>query len=279
MSPIDQLTENGSADDRRRSLLARGRTALGVGAVALALVAAGCGSDDDGGSTTSAGGSSTTEQTTAQTTESTPEQSGDNGVADKSAEEILTAAQEAARAATAVRVQGDLEEIRLDLALVRGEGATGSMAQGDMEFELTVIGDDVYLKGSEQFYEQIGGRAAVTLLSGKWLQVPTTDEDFGSIAQIADMERLLNEALDPDADRLTKGEVEEVGGQSAIGITADDGTLFVATEGEPFPLELRGDETRPGSISFSDWNEPAELTAPDPDEVVDIGELQRGAGS
>jgi len=277
MTPTDPLTE---LDDTsaRRGLLARGRTALGVGAVALALVAAGCGSDDDGGSTTSAsGGGATTEQTTPQTTEQPAAE--DNGVADQSAEEILAAAQEAARSATAVKVSGEIDDIRLELSLVRGEGAVGSMSQSGMEFELVVVGDEVYLKGSDQFYEQLGGRAAVTLLSGKWLQVPKTDEDFGSIAQIADMERLLSEALDPDADRLTKGEVEDVDGQPAIGITADDGTLFVATEGEPFPLQLRGGDDRPGAIVFSGWNEPAELTAPDPADVVDIGELQRSAGS
>lgn len=276
MTPIDQLTETDpTAADRPRRLLARGRSALGIGAVALALAAAGCGSDDGGGSTTSAGGGSTAAQTTAQTTE----QSGDNGIAEQSADEILAAAQEAARSATAVKVSGEIDDVRLDLDLVKGEGAVGTMAQAGMEFELIVVGDEVFLKGSDEFYEQIGGRAAATLLRGKWLQVPRTDEDFGSIAQIADMERLLSEALDPEADRLTKGEVEEVDGQPAIGITADDGTLFVATEGEPFPLQLRGGDERPGAISFSAWNEPAELTAPDPDEVVDIGELERSAGS
>lgn len=273
MTPTDQLTET-TPEARPRRLLARGRTALGVGAVALALVAAGCGSDDDGGSTTAAGGS-TTEQTTAQS----PEESGDNGIAEKSAEEILTAAQEAARAATAVRVSGEIEEVRLDLSIVKGEGAIGSMSQAGAEFELVVNGDQVFVKGSDEFYDQLGGGQATEQLSGKWLQVPSTDDDFGSIAQFADMDRLLGEILDPSADRLTKGETEDVDGTPAIGITADRGTLFVATEGEPLPLKLTGAADRPGEMTFSDWNEPAELTTPDPADVVDIAELQRGAGS
>jgi hypothetical protein len=277
MTPTDQLTDTAPTPEARpRRLLARGRTALGVGAVALALVAAGCGSDDDGGSTTAGGGGATTEQTTAQTTE---QSGGDNGIAEKSADEILTAAQEAARAATAVTVSGAFEEVRLDLSIVKGEGATGSMSQAGAEFELVVKGDEVFVKGSDEFYEQIGGRAAVTLLSGKWLQVPSTDDDFGSIAQFADMDRLLGEILDPSADRVTKGETEDVDGTPAIGITADRGTLFVATEGEPLPLKLTGPADRPGEMTFSDWNEPAELTTPDPADVVDIAELQRSSGS
>ncbi|MBB4662036.1 hypothetical protein [Conexibacter arvalis] len=267
MAPTDLLPDPSDALPPRR-LLARGRAALGVGAVALALAAAGCGGDDEGGATTAAGGGATAAQTAA----TEPATAAGNGVEEQSADEILASAQEAARAATAVRVSGEMEDLRLDLSVVRGEGATGTMAQGGMEFELIVVGDEVFLKGSDAFYEQIAGRAAAALLSGKWLQVPKDDDDFGSIAEIADMEELLGQALDPDADRLTKGEVEEVDGQQAIGITADRGTLYVATEGEPLPVALVGDRTRPGRVTFSGWNEPVELTAPA--DAIDVAELQ-----
>jgi hypothetical protein len=280
MTPTDQLTDMTTPPSARPRLTAvRGRATRGAGvaAVALALALAGCGGDDDGGSTTAASAGETTEQTATPTTAQTTETAADNGIADKTPEEAVVAAQEAARAATAVRVVGRIDDVGLELSLVRGRGATGSMSQGDTEFELTVVDDEVYLKGSDAFYRQIGGDAAVQLLSGRWLQVPATDDDFRSIAQFGDMEILLRQALDPESDRVTAGEVTDVDGQPALPLSSTDGTLYVATTGEPLPLKLVGGRDRRGEIAFTDWNEPVDLTAPA--DAVDIGELQRGGSS
>jgi len=280
MTPTDQLTDvTTTATARARLTAVRGRAARGAGvaAVALALALAGCGGDDDGDSTTAATAAQTTEQSGAPTTAQTTETATDNGIADKSADDAVRAAQEAARAATAVRVVGRIDDVGLELSLVRGRGATGTMSQGDTEFELTVVDDEVFLKGSDAFYRQIGGDAAVQLLSGRWLQVPATDDDFRSIAQFGDMEILLREALDPDSDRITAGEVTDVDGQPALPLSSRDGTLYVATTGEPLPLQLVGGSDRRGKVTFTDWNEPVELTAPA--DAVDVGELQRGGSS
>jgi hypothetical protein len=255
----------------RRPLRARGRGALGAGAVALALAVAlpACGSDDGGSSTSTAASGATTAQTNAATTEAPA----DNGVADKSAEEILAAAQEAASAASAVRVAGQIDDLGLELNLVRGEGASGSLRQGTNAFEIIATGSEVFLKGSAEFYEQIGGRAAVQLLGDKWLQVPGDDEDFASMTQLTDMDQLLTQVLRPKHDALTKGEVETVDGTEAIALSSGDGTLYVATTGDPLPLKLVGDRDRRGEILFTDWNKPADLTAPT--DAIDISELQR----
>jgi hypothetical protein len=257
------------------------RMRLSAGAVALLLAGtlAACGGDDSSDSTTtSAASGSTTEQTeTTETTETTAAAE-DNGVAELSGDEILAKARESALGATAVHVAGVMEEVELDISLVKGEGATGRILQGGSGAEIIVVGDEIFLKGDERFYESLGGEAVVRLLGDKWLTVPAGGEGFESFEQITDMETLLGEALRPEGGRVEKGETSDVDGTPAIGLTSGErrGTLYVATEGEPFPLKIVGEGDR-GEITFDGWNEPVELEAPT--DVIDVAELQRAAGS
>jgi hypothetical protein len=249
--------------ERRIARVPRRRTSLTGAAVALLLAAtfAACGGSDSSSDSSSSSSASTSTQTTA----------ADNGVADKSADEILADATAAAKAASAVHIAGGVGGVELDLTLVRGEGARGTIAQGANEFEIVSVGDAVYLKGSPDFYRQIGGEAAVTLLGDRWLRVPAGGADFGSFAQLTDMGKLLDQALAPEGSTVSKGEVEDAGGQPAVPLTSDRGTLFVAATGEPYPLQIV--QTRgSGRITFDGWDEDVELTAPS--DAVDVSELQ-----
>lgn len=255
------------------------RLRLSAGAVALLLAGtlAACGGDDSSDSTsTSAAAPETSAQTTpAETTETTTE---DNGVAELSADEILAKATEAAKGATAVRVSGAMEELELDISLVKGRGATGSITQDGAKAEIIVVDDEIFLKGDEAFYQSLGGDAIVRLLGDKWLKVPAGGEGFESFEQITDMDALLGQALKPEGETLTKGEVTDLDGTPAVPLRTDrrKGTLYIATEGEPFPLKIIGDGDR-GEITFDGWNEPAELVAPT--DVIDVAELERASSN
>lgn len=242
---------------------------LGAGATALALAAtlAACGGNDSSNTTSTSSGGATQATTTSTTAAA-------NGVADKSADEILAEATAAAKGATAVHIAGTTDGASVDLSLVRGEGASGSIAQGTSRFDLIAIGDAIYLRGSEDFYRSLGGEAVVRLLGDKWLKVPATGRDFATFAEFTDMERLLTAALRPEST-IQKGDVETVDGTEAIGLTDDrGGTLFVATTGEPFPLKLvGGGDRRGGEITFDGWNEPVTLTAPA--DAIDVDQLAR----
>lgn len=243
---------------------ARSRRALGAAAVAAALAVSLTACGGGGSSTTSSAGTSA--QTSGTTTTAAV------NVADKSAAEVLAASQAAARAATSVRVAGDIDDVSLELRLARGVGATGSLEQRGSRFELIAVGGEVYLKGSDAFYEQIAGRAAVQLLGGKWLKAPASDREFASIAQLGDMELLLRQVLNPQSDTVVKGAVTTVDGQQSVPLRAKDGTLYVAAEGA-LPLQLTGSASRPGKITFSEWNQPVDVTAPT--DAVDLSELKR----
>ena len=54
--------------------------------------------------------------------------------------------------------------------------------------------------------------------------------------------------------------------------TTKNETLYVATTGKPFPVELTKNGTDGGTIAFAEWDKPVTLTAPA--NAVDIEQLQ-----
>ncbi|HEY4280997.1 MAG TPA: hypothetical protein VGM91_22475 [Conexibacter sp.] len=267
----------------------RRRLATAAGASAVAVLAAAalsaCGGSSDN-ATSATGPASTTPSApdvansdeTATSTAATDSEAADNGVADKNAEEILTAARTAALAAGAVHVVGELGNTGLDLSLVRGEGAVGTISQGPTRFDIVYVGRAVYLKADDDFYRQLGGEAAVELLAGKWLKVPAGGRDFSQFAQLADMGQLMTQALKPDG-AIAKGKAATLDSGKAIGLTNRGGTLFVATTGDPYPLQISqtGGAEGAGKVVFDRWDEPVELSAPA--DAIDISELERTASS
>jgi hypothetical protein len=268
----------------------RRRRALSAAAVALLCAAtlAACGGSDDDEPTTGTAAATATEQaqTTSSTATTTPEDdtastddtgddagaAPDNGFSAQTANNVLAAATTSSQQASSVHVEGAMGDVMLDLEMVRGEGAQGEIAQGENRFEIVAVGGRFFLKGSEDFYRQLGGEGVVELLGDRWLEAPTDDPEFASLAQLSDMDRLLGEILDPSGE-LTKGDVTDVDGLPAIPLTSDgsDGTLYVASTGTPFPLRIEAPDGR-GEVVFSAWDEPVELTAPT--DAVDISQLE-----
>jgi hypothetical protein len=202
-----------------------------------------------------------------------------NGIASKSPAEIVTAAQEAAGGASSVHVVGSVvnegRPLTLDMELVDGRGGRGQLAQNGLSFELIQVEGDAYIKGSAAFYRHVGGSAAAQLLQGKWLKAPATSKSFGSFASLTDMRKLLDSTLSSHGS-LSKGTQTTLAGQPAIPITdtTKGGTLYVATIGKPYPLEITKGGAESGKVTFDRWNAPVPLSAPP--NAVDITKLQSG---
>lgn len=200
-----------------------------------------------------------------------------NGVASKTAPEILAATKAAADGASSVHVAGALSSggspITLNLDLVAGHGGRGQISEGGLAFELIVTDGTVYIKGSPSFYSHFGGAAASQLFRGKWLKAPTTSGELASLASLTNLGHLLDQALSGHG-ALTKGATTTVSGQPVVELrgTARDGSLYVATTGQPYPIEIvkRGSET--GHVSFTGWNKPVPLSAPS--GAIDLSQLQ-----
>jgi hypothetical protein len=200
-----------------------------------------------------------------------------NGVAAKSADGIVAAAAASVKGVTAFRISGTVasggQQITLDLSLVAGKGASGTLTENGLSFKLIAIGKTIYINGSPGFWRHFGGAAAATLFQGKWLKAPLGSGNFASLSSLTNAGELFNKLLD------THGTLKKVGqttiaGQKVVGVRdlTKGGTLYVATNGPAYPIEIVSAGADQGHVSFGDFGQSTALTAPA--GAIDISQLK-----
>jgi hypothetical protein len=200
----------------------------------------------------------------------------DNGVAAKSPDEIVAAASNTVGGVKSVHVAGSLlsggSPIILDLTLVAGKGGGGQITQSGVSFKLVNLNQVVYINGSDDFWRRIGGTSAVQLFHGKWLRAPANGQ-FASVASLTNVQSLFNRLLSSHG-ALAKGSTSTVAGQKVVAVTdkTKGGTLYVATTGKPYPVEVSEKGSEGGRIVFDRYNQSASLTAPA--NAIDISKLR-----
>jgi hypothetical protein len=203
-----------------------------------------------------------------------------NGVASKSPSEILSASKAAAGSASTVHVAGTLASggtpITLDMDIAAGKGGRGRLSENGLSFELIVVDNTVYIKGSPAFYKHFGGGSAAQLFEGKWLKAPVTGTELASLASLTNLNKLLDQALS-STGALSKGASSKIGEQAVIELTdsAKNGALFVATTGKPYPIQISKHGSESGQVTFSNWDEPVTLEAPS--NAIDLSQLEHSA--
>lgn len=201
--------------------------------------------------------------------------SSDNGVASKSPKQIVSAANNAINHASAVHVAGSIVSsgapLSLDLSLVSGKGGRGQVSEGGLTFQIVDVGQTVYIQGTPAFWQHFGGASAARVLSGRWLKAPATGQ-FASIAQLTNMQLLMSSLL-ANHGSLVKGGVTRVRGQKVVAVNdkAQGGTLYIAANGHPYPIEIRKQGSSGGQIAFDRFNQPVSLAAPS--NSIDLSRL------
>jgi hypothetical protein len=204
-----------------------------------------------------------------------------NGIESKSAEAIVSEAKKAADEASSVHVSGSVNAggspVTLDLSLASAKGATGQISQNGSTFKIVIDGGTAYVSGSDAFYRKLGGSAAAQLLAGKWLKISTSTPEFASFGSLTNMRKLLDTVL-VGHGTLQKGATATIAGQKAIAVrdTTRSGTLYVATTGKPYPLQIAKGGSEAGTISFDKWDAPVTISAPA--NSVNLSELKSLAG-
>ena len=201
-------------------------------------------------------------------------------IAGRSPDVIVARATEAIDAVHTVRVSGVISDgsskhpIRLDLQLVNGRGATGSMSENGASFRLITVGGESYVNGSPEFWRQFGGSAVAAQLQGKWLRASASDGDFASLASLTQVHKLLAALLSGHGP-LVRGAVSTLAGHRVIALhdTSEHGTLYVATTGAPYPIRIEDSGSRGGELNFGDFDAAVALTPPK--SSVDISDLTR----
>jgi len=198
------------------------------------------------------------------------------GIEAKTPAQILAASQVAAEAAGSVHVAGAIlnggSPITLDLSLLAGGGASGRLSQNGVAFEVIRTGNVIYLKGSEALYRQLAGPSTARLLAGRWVKVPVDGKNFQSLAALTELRTLVATTF-ANHGVLEKGSLTTIDGQSVIAIAerGGDGTIYVATTGLPYPVQVVGGGASSGAVAFGRWNGPVPLTPPT--GAIEIGAL------
>ena len=200
-----------------------------------------------------------------------------NGVASKSPDAIVTEALDAIDSAKSAHIYGSVTSgdspTTLNLDLLAGKGGRGEVSVGDLVFMIEVVGNDVYINGNPAFVNHFFGTAALRQFQGRWLKAPSNGQ-FAFVAQVSNLQTLVRSLLVPHGT-LVKSGTRTIDGRSAIGVRDEtrDATLYVATRGKPYPLEiLSGGGSKHGRLTLGAFNESVSLTPPlDP---VDISKLK-----
>jgi hypothetical protein len=202
-----------------------------------------------------------------------------NGVASKTPAQIVAAAQAAAAGAATAHVAGSIlsagKPITLDMELVAGKGGKGRIVLEGLSIELIDVDQAVYINGSAAFYSHVAGTAAASLLQGKWLKATAKSGNFSSLSSLTDLGELIGTSLAAHGT-LSRAGTTTVDGQRAVGVTdvAEGGTLYVATTGPPYPIEIVKGGASGGKIVFDRWNKPVSLVPPA--DAIYINKLQSG---
>jgi hypothetical protein len=248
------------------------RTASAVAVVAVAAVAvSACGSSSGGSTSTGGSGGSGGSGGAAS-----------NGITSKSADQILSTAITAAEAAKSVHVSGAIksggQSVGLDLSIVQGKGASGTISEGSASFKLVDVGGNFYMQPDQAFLLKFAHtKAAADLFKGKWLKGSSTDANFASFGELTSIKTLMG-SLTQAHGTLTKGSTSTLAGQSVIALNSSKGgTMYVATTGTPYPLQVsKNSGGQSGKVTFSDYNKAFVITAPA--NSINIDQLTSGSG-
>ncbi len=185
--------------------------------------------------------------------------------------QILAASRTAAAHANAVHIQTTASQGPLTLNTDLQLSNTGGRAKLKFErlsYEVIRIGTTIYLKGTPGLYKHLFAGNHVRIPTGLWLKGSATTGSLARYAALTSLPIQLDRQL--TGGPFTKGTTTAINGQKAIELH-DTGKLFtgslaIAATGKPYPIQIIKQGRETGRTTFSDWNQPAALSAP-PDAI------------
>ncbi len=199
-----------------------------------------------------------------------------NGVEAKSAEQILAAAKAAALAQSSVHLKTvSSSTTAFDLTLSKDAGGYGSITRDGGPLEVVSTPSTLYMKSTAAEWESRLNAKAAAVIGTKWVSIPTSDSAFSQTEDLFAYAKMLEGILSPSS-AIAKGQTGTFDGQSAVGLTSSDGTLWVATTGQPLPLGV--EQGSGNKATFTDWGAPVTVPIPPTDQVISIDDVKAQAG-
>jgi hypothetical protein len=247
------------------------RTGSIATAVLMTIVVAGCG----GSEPAAAPGTTPTAAPTTPTL--TPTVPAAESITALSADSLVKKTKAAAKAAASVRVRGTIADdegkpMKLDLSLAT-KGGSGTITTGGASIKVLVVGKTAYMQLSDAFWRQQSkskqeADLIIGVVGGKWIKLALTNKDFGEMAAFASKPTFFDGLFD-ETGSVRKSGTKTIEGVPCIGLSDDEGTLWVdAASARPIRLEVPG-KTTTESLTFSQYNQIKEPKAPPSSKVID----------
>ena len=147
---------------------------------------------------------------------------------------------------------------------ISGDGngrGTFTFGAGGPQAEVIYVGHEYYVRGRAFFASQLGTTpkqlALEARIGDQWVAVPTTP---GSDHSLLDVFSLPKTADGFPGSAAARGKPSTVNGRAVIAVSDPRGTLYVATEGTPFPIRMHQADGL--EVDFDQFNEPVSVVAP-----------------
>ncbi len=182
---------------------------------------------------------------------------------------LVASARRAIASASSVLVTGSVDSggqvIGLRLKLVNGQGGEGTITARGASIQLIVVHRRGYMTTTAAGWRRLAGANGseiAALFGGSWISLPPTGE-FSSLFKLTNQNVLFARLLTSHGI-FVKGATTTLNGEQVIGVTntATSGTLYIATAGPPYPVEITRSGPNAGTIRFSNENLPVRLAAP-----------------
>ncbi|MGH3341563.1 MAG: hypothetical protein ACRDPK_01530 [Carbonactinosporaceae bacterium] len=202
---------------------------------------------------------------------------------------IVARAAEVTASARSVRVTGVVatdygDSVALDLRF-NSTGGGGRIIDDGQALAVLRVGDDLWVRGDEQFWYRVGGVPAAEAFGSRYLELPTSGSTFPGLVLATRLTSLVPRLVHPQG-RYARGEVRRVNGHRAIAIrhrvagqrAGRAGVVWVATKGPPYIMRIASWTPGLGRevVDFTGYGRRYGLTPPDPARVADGGAFTAG---
>ncbi|MFF3911182.1 hypothetical protein ACFYZJ_35750 [Streptomyces sp. NPDC001848] len=189
------------------------------------------------------------------------------------AQKAIANLKEASTVHYAGRAKDSGQTIDMDITLVSGKGCKGSMTAGKGSVKVTLIGTTMWLKPDRAFWTANGGNdpTVLAMVADKWIKTSKTGDMGSSMSGLCNLNKMLADEVG-DTNDLQKGGTTTVNGQPALRLkaTGDPSVLDVSDTADPRPLRMTDVRSSGrGTLNFTDYNSPVNLTPPPASETVD----------
>lgn len=196
-----------------------------------------------------------------------------NGVEALRPKAILKKAREASAQARSVHIVATSEDTELDL-VVADATSDGSRRSGDVKILTRVVDGTLYIKAQTAYWEEAFGAKEADKIGDKWVAGDLRNPKLKAWRETTLKAPIMEQFLNPQGASEV-GDIGSVAGQPAVPVTTQVGTVWVATTGRPYVLEITTAQSAQmaSKAQFTQWNEKVAIAAPPQKKTINLSEL------